>query len=114
MFVPNPIVFELQVGARRSTHAYRKTAGRPLDARLFAGQNPELLHLPERAPAGNVDLSAWVDLGIQRGILLRFWTIDCRLASISPRQFDRPLPGEIGEITRGADRTQKTDRTKID
>ena len=44
MFIPNSFLFELQIAARRTTNRYRKTAGIPKDARLFAGKYLELKH----------------------------------------------------------------------
>ena len=44
MLVPNPAFLQSQVGTDGASDAYRKTAGHPSGARLFAGQDLKLDH----------------------------------------------------------------------
>jgi len=44
MVIPDAWLFNSQVGIRRTTHAYRKTAGSPGTARHFSAQKLKLDH----------------------------------------------------------------------
>jgi len=102
--VPDSGLFQPQVRLQCAPNTDRKTAGRPLGARLLPVKNFELEHLPDSAVNDNVIVG--IDRHVLAGIFNGLIPIDDLLFSGPAAQFDLLAIREIGEALSAADGPQ--------